>query len=95
MISDYALTVLRPPLAALLQPAPHVRLRLQPLTVPAVDDAAQGLRDTDAMVMPHGFLSDLPSQPLFTDRWVCIVAAGHPNVGEKLTMPTSSSCRWS
>ena len=86
VISDYALTVLGPPLAALLQPAPHVRLRLQPLTVPAVDDAAQGLRDTDAMVMPHGFLSDLPSQPLFTDRWVCIVAAGHPDVGEKLTM---------
>src|SRR5215470_4218082 len=75
LISDYAIAVLGPPLAALLQQAPHVRLRLHQLPVSAVDDAAQALRDVDAMVLPHGFLSDLPSQHLFTDRWVCIVAA--------------------
>jgi DNA-binding transcriptional LysR family regulator len=86
LISDYAITVLGPPLAALLQQAPHVRLRLHQLPVSAVDDAAQALRDVDAMVLPHGFLSDLPSQQLFTDRWVCIVAADHLAIGEKLTM---------
>jgi DNA-binding transcriptional LysR family regulator len=86
MISDYALTVLGPSLAALLQQAPHVRLRLHPVAVTAVDDAASALRDVDAMVLPHGFLSDLPSQELFTDQWVCIVAADHPGIGEKLTM---------
>src|SRR6516162_1193648 len=86
LISDYAIAVLGPPLAALLQQAPHVRLRLHQLPVSAVDDAAQALRDVDAMVLPHGFLSDLPSQQLFTDRWVCIVAADHPGIGDKLTM---------
>lgn len=86
LISDYAITVLGPALAGLLQQAPHVRLRLHQIAVPAVDDAAQALRDVDAMVLPHGILSDLPSQQLFTDRWVCIVAAGHPGIGEKLTM---------
>ena len=86
LISDYAITVLGPALAALLQQAPHVRLRLDQIAVPAVDDAAQALRDVDAMVLPHGILSDLPSQQLFTDEWVCIVAAGHPGIGEKLTM---------
>jgi DNA-binding transcriptional LysR family regulator len=86
LISDYAITVLGPPLAALLQQAPHVRLRLHRVSVSAVDDAAQALRDVDAMVLPHGFLSDLPSERLFTDEWVCIVASGHPSVGEKLTM---------
>jgi DNA-binding transcriptional LysR family regulator len=86
LISDYAITVLGPALAALLQQAPQVRLRLHQITVPAVDDAAQALRDVDAMVLPHGILSDLPSQQLFTDEWVCIVAAGHPGIGEKLTM---------
>src|SRR5205814_427143 len=86
LISDYAITVLGPALAALLQQAPHVRLRLHQIASPAVDDAAQVLRDVDAMVVPHGFLSDLPSQQLFTDQWVCIVAAGHPDIGEKLTM---------
>jgi DNA-binding transcriptional LysR family regulator len=86
LISDYAITVLGPTLAALLQQAPHVRLRLHQIAVPAVDDAAQALRDVDGMVLPHGILSDLPSQQLFTDEWVCIVAAGHPGIGEKLTM---------
>jgi DNA-binding transcriptional LysR family regulator len=86
MISDYAITVLGPSLAALLRQAPHVRLRLHQIAVPAVDDAASVLRNVDAMVLPHGFLSDLPSQELFTDRWVCIVATDHPGVGEKLTM---------
>jgi DNA-binding transcriptional LysR family regulator len=55
LISDYAITVLGPPLAALLQQAPHVRLRLHQLPRSAVDDAAQALRDVDAMVLPHGF----------------------------------------
>lgn len=86
LISDYAITVLGPPLAALLRQAPHVRLRLRQIAVPAVDDAAQALRDVDGMVLPHGILSDLPSQQLFTDRWVCIVAAGHSGIDEKLTM---------
>ncbi len=85
LISDYAITVLGPQLAALLQQAPNVRLRLHQVPVPAAN-AAQALRDVDAMVLPHGLLSDLPSQRLFTDQWVCIVAASHPAVGEKLTM---------
>ena len=86
LISDYAITVLGPPLAALLQKAPHVRLRLHKVPVSAVDDADHALRDVDAIVLPHGFLMDLPSQQLFTDQWVCIVAAGHPGIGEKMTM---------
>jgi len=84
-ISDYAITVLGPPLAALLQQAPHVRLRLHQVPIP-VGDVAQALRDVDAMVLPHGYLSDLPSQQLFTDQWVCVVAADHPGIGDKLTM---------
>jgi len=86
LISDYAISVLGPDLAALLQQAPNVRLRLHQVAIPAVNAAAQALRDVDAMVLPHGYLSDLPSQQLFTDRWVCIVAASHPGISEKLTM---------
>jgi DNA-binding transcriptional LysR family regulator len=86
LISDYAITVLGPALAALLPQAPHVRLRLHQAAIPVVNAAAQTLRDVDAMVLPHGFLSDLPSQQLFTDRWVCIVAENQPGIGDKLTM---------
>ena len=84
-ISDYAITVLGPLLAALLQRAPHVRLRLHQVPTPVVD-VPQALRDVDAMVLPHGYLSDLPSQQLFTDQWVCVVAADHPGIGDKLTL---------
>ncbi len=86
LISDYAISVLGPELAALLQQAPNVRLRLHQVAIPVVNAAAQALRDVDAMVLPHGYLSDLPSRQLFTDRWVCIVAAGHPVIGDKLTI---------
>ena len=86
LMSDYAISVLGPQLAALLRGAPDVRLRLHQIAIPAVNAAAQALRDVDAMVLPHGYLSGLPSQHLFTDRWVCIVAASHPAIGEKLTM---------
>src|SRR5215472_7524486 len=48
----------------------------------SVLDVAQALRDVDAMVLPHGYLSDLPSQQLFTDQWVCVVAADHPGIGD-------------
>ena len=86
LMSDYAISVLGPQLAALLEQAPSVRLRLHQVAIPAVNAAAQALRDVDAMVLPHGYLSDLPSRQLFTDRWVCIVAARHPVIGDKLTM---------
>ncbi|HTQ88437.1 MAG TPA: LysR family transcriptional regulator [Streptosporangiaceae bacterium] len=86
LISDYAITVLGPQLAALLQQAPGVRLRLHQVAIPAVNAAAQALRDADAMVLPHGYLTGLPSVQLFTDRWVCIAAAGHPGIGEELTL---------
>ena len=86
LVSDYAISVLGPALAALLEQTPNVRLRLQQVAIPVVNAAAQALRDVDAMVLPHGYLSDLPSEQLFTDRWVCIVAASHPGIGEKLTI---------
>jgi DNA-binding transcriptional LysR family regulator len=86
LISDYAITVLGPHLAVLLEQAPNVRLRLHLVAIPAVNAAHQALRDVDAMVLPHGYLQGLPSRPLFTDRWVCIVAAGQSAVGETLTM---------
>jgi DNA-binding transcriptional LysR family regulator len=87
MTSDYAITVLGPALTALLlDRAPGLRLRLPLLSTAAVDNATVALRTTDGMVLPHGYLSDLPSQQLFTDRWVCVVSANIATIGEQLTM---------
>jgi DNA-binding transcriptional LysR family regulator len=87
LTSDYAVTILGPRLTALLlAQAPGVRLRLHQLSTRHVDAAAETLRTADGIMMPHGFLADLPSQRLFTDRWVGVVAAGNPAVGDELTI---------
>lgn len=87
LTSDYAVAIMGPALAGLLLArAPGVRLRLHQLSTRHVDTAAETLRTADAIVMPHGFLADLPLQRLFTDRWVTVVAAGNTEVGDQLTM---------
>jgi DNA-binding transcriptional LysR family regulator len=45
-------------------------------------------------VLPRGFLVDLPSQDLFEDRWVCIVAEDNRRVGDELTMDHLAALPW-
>ena len=40
----------------------------------------------DGLVLPHGFLTDIPLTDLYEDRWVCVVAADNADVGDELTM---------
>ncbi|QKJ21261.1 LysR family transcriptional regulator [Microbacterium hominis] len=51
-----------------------------------VEDAPVRLRSADAMIMPHGFLSDLAYVDLWNDDWVAIIANDHPDVEDTLTM---------
>ena len=37
-----------------------------------MDDAPAALHASDVMVMPRGFIADLPSAELFRDRWVAV-----------------------
>ncbi|MEJ3746518.1 LysR family transcriptional regulator [Actinomycetes bacterium KLBMP 9797] len=93
--SDYAATVLGPIVARrLAAEAPGVRLRLQQTTPGAVDHAGETLRATDGMILPHGFLIDIPHTDLYQDRWVCIVSADNPAVGEQLTLPQLGELPW-
>lgn len=95
VMSDYATAVLGQAVSAVLaERAPGVRLRLEQPTVAAVDHAAETLRTVDGMVLPHGYLSDLPCVDLYEDAWVCIVAAGNPAVGERLTMEDLERLPW-
>lgn len=95
VMSDYALTVLGGPLLQLLeQRAPDVRLRIRPVDLAAVDDAAATLRSVDVMVLPRGFLQDLPSAELFRDRWVCVAAAENETVGSAITLEDFAAARW-
>jgi len=59
-----------------------------------VDNAQQSLVAADLMMMPHGFLSGLSHQDLFTDEWVCLVSADNPDVGDQLTVERLTAMPW-
>lgn len=95
MTSDYATTVLGPLVAELVaERAPGVRLRFQQNTPHAVDHPHDTLRAVDAIVMPHGFLQDVPYRDLYQDRWVCVVSADNSEVGDELTLAQLSALPW-
>jgi len=86
-LSDYAAVVLGEPLAQMLAlRAPYARLRLEQLRTSVVDRAAEALRTRDFMVLPHGFVSDLRYTDLYTDHYVCLVAADNSKVDDEVTM---------
>jgi|SRR4051812_13011272 DNA-binding transcriptional LysR family regulator len=93
--SDYAATVLGPLVARrLAEEAPGVRLRLQQTTPYTVDHAADTLRTADGLLLPHGFLTDIPYLDLYEDRWVCIVSPDNPAVSGELTLELLAELPW-
>lgn len=92
--SDYGMSVLGGGLAEVLaEAAPGVRIRFHSITTPAVTNAPDSLRDYDGLFMPHGYLN-IPHQDMFCDRWVCIVDAHNPEVGESLRLEQLSQLPW-
>jgi DNA-binding transcriptional LysR family regulator len=85
MASDYVLLLLLGPLVAELEAeAPNITLTIRPV---AADYAEQIDRpQLDLMILPEE-AADLQvrSARLFSDRLVCAVDGGHPDVGERLT----------
>ena len=95
VVSDYAATVLGDHLATTLaQEAPGARLRLQEQTAYSVDHALELLRTVDGMVLPHGFLTDIPAVDLHEDTWVCLVSEDNDDVGDTLTMEDLARLPW-
>ncbi|GAA3394843.1 LysR family transcriptional regulator [Cryptosporangium minutisporangium] len=95
LLSDYALMVLGPVVANLLESrAPRIRLRLEPHGPTAIDDAETTLRAVDLLLLPHGFLSDYPSQDLYRDGWVCVVAADNDTIGDTVTTEQLRTLPW-
>lgn len=85
MASDYVLLLLLGPLVAELEAeAPGITLAVRPV---AADYAEQIDRpQLDLMILPEEAANlQVRSARLFTDRLVCAVDEGHPDVGERLT----------
>ncbi len=95
LISDYCVAVLGPGLAALLaEEAPHARLRFTANSPRLVEQAAQVLTGVDVLLIPHGFVHDLPHQDLYRDEWVCLVATDNTAVGDGLTIEQLETMPW-
>ncbi|SDP37453.1 DNA-binding transcriptional regulator, LysR family [Actinopolyspora xinjiangensis] len=93
--SDYAMSLLGGRVGRLLaERAPNVRLRFELHTPSVIDRADEVLRDVDALLLPHGFLNDLPNLDVFSDSWVCLVAEDNPHVDEELTMEQLAELPW-
>ncbi|GHF08414.1 LysR family transcriptional regulator [Amycolatopsis deserti] len=95
LISDYGVAVLGSEIAALLAAeAPGTRLRLTANTPSLVEQAAQALVNHDLLLMPHGFITDLPYRELYLDDWVCLVSSDNAEVGEELTVEQLKAMPW-
>jgi DNA-binding transcriptional LysR family regulator len=68
--------------------APHVRLRFRHSTTDLVFAAEDQLRTVDAIVLPQGILTGMPTMHLYHDRWVCVVSEGSEpsNSGDELVL---------
>jgi DNA-binding transcriptional LysR family regulator len=95
LVSDYVVAVLGDVLARLLaEEAPHARLRLASNTPEIVDRAEQVLLGTDLLLLPHGFVTDLPHRDLYRDEWVCVVSADNAAVADALTVRHLETLPW-
>ena len=95
VVSDYAAAVLGDHLEAVLSRlAPHARLRLQAQGPADVDEAPDSLRSVDGMLLPHGYLSELPSLEVYEDSWVLVVSADNEDVRGELTLDQLRDLPW-
>jgi DNA-binding transcriptional LysR family regulator len=93
--SDYAMAILGGQVGRLLaERAPNVTMRFERLASDVVDNAPDNLRNVDALVLPHGYLTDVPHLDLFSDTWMCLVSSDNPKVGDALTLELLSELPW-
>ncbi len=94
-LSDYALTVLGPHLSQrFAERAPGICLDLRQITTDVVDAAPDSLLHVDAVVLPHGFLSDIPYHDLLEDEWMCLISSGNTVVGAQLRREHLAELSW-
>ncbi|NUR92431.1 MAG: LysR family transcriptional regulator [Nonomuraea sp.] len=93
--SDYAVAVFGAELARVAHAeAPGVRLRFLHVPSGIVENASSLLSGVDGLFMPHGVISGLPAVELYEDEWVCLVAADHPEVGDRITLDDLARLPW-
>lgn len=95
LASDYGAAVFGAALArAMHEEAPGVRLTFQHPAPSVVENTAAVLSTVDGLLMPHGVIDGFPAVDLYQDRWLCLLADDHPDVGEELTLDDLARLPW-
>lgn len=95
VVSDYGISILGDTLTELFtDAAPNARLRFRPTSPELVVSAEQTLVGVDLMLVPHGFVTDLPHHDLYRDRWVMIVSSDNDAIGDTLTVEDLHTSPW-
>jgi DNA-binding transcriptional LysR family regulator len=93
--SDYGATVAGAPLARLLhERAPGTTLTIRPVPAGLLENTGALLAAVDGMLLPHGVIDGFPHVDLLTDRWVCLLARDHPEIGDRLTLDDLGRLPW-
>lgn len=74
--------------------APNVKFRFMLHSASIIDDVENQLRFTDALLLPHGFITNMPHIDLWHDRWVVIAADDNPALRDGLTMDVMERSPW-
>lgn len=93
--SDYGFATIGTMVSRLAaEAAPGVRFRFMLHSPAIVDDALNRLRSVDGMVIPHGYLADLPYMDVGRDDWVVVASDTNERVGDELTMEVLGELPW-
>ena len=94
-MSDYGMATIAPIVARLSREvAPDIRFRFLLHNPAIVDDATERLRSVDGIVLPHGFLSNLPYTDLWRDDWVVVASIDNPAARDGLSFDDLANASW-
>lgn len=94
-MSDYALCTVAPIVSQLASvEAPEVRFRFLLQNSAIIDEATERLRSADALIAPHGLITDLRYVDLWRDEWVIIADAENPVALRGLRLEDLATSPW-
>jgi DNA-binding transcriptional LysR family regulator len=95
VMSDYCTETLGPAIVRRMREgSPRSRVYIHAISPVIVDGAPESLRTQDLVVLPHGFLTDLPHRDIYEDDWACIVSSDNAKIGDRLTIEDLTEMPW-
>lgn len=93
--SDYAIATVGRAAALLARDrAPAARFRFMLHSPAVIDDVEMRLRSVDGLLIPHGFLTNLPFTDLWKDGWVIVADEANERARTQMTMDLLAESPW-